>query len=128
MRTCLMQSSYYALGLWNSVSAIDLTFGAIFSKSFDMRTAPIVLLLYCWSGPLLVTLTSRRRGKFDKKKSMNAFDTFDNLFIRGVLDASACFFAYHHRFHAWVFDFFSPKILFQLFWAFLYIIIFPLIK
>jgi hypothetical protein len=128
MRTCLMQSSYYALGLWNSVSAIDLTFGAIFSKSFDMRTAPIVLLLYCWSGPLLVALTSRRRGKFDKKKSMNAFDTFDNLFIRGVLDASACFFAYHHRFHAWVFDFFSPKILFQLFWAIFYIIIFPLIK
>ena len=126
LRMCLMQCSYYALGLWNSVSAIDLTFGAIFSKKFDMRTAPIVLLLYCWSGPILVALISRRRRRSLKSSSLD--HSFDTLFIRSVLDASACAFAFHHRFHAWVFDFFSPKILFQLFWAIFYILILPIIN
>lgn len=126
LRMCLMQCSYYALGLWNSVSAIDLTFGAIFSKKFDMRSAPVILLLYCWSGPILVALASRRRTKRPiKSSSLHAFDT---LFIRSVLDASTCAFAFHHRFHAWVFDFFSPKILFQLFWAIFYILILPIIN
>ena len=35
---------FHALGLWNSISAVDLTFGAAFSSSFDMRIAPIVVL------------------------------------------------------------------------------------
>ncbi len=117
----LMQSSYYALGLWNSVSAIDLTFGAIFSKAFDMRTAPIVLLIYCWSGPILSALVLRKQ----KHQKSNYFSF---LCIRGLLDASACVFAFHHRFHAWVFDFFSPKILFQVFWALFYILILPAIN
>ena len=128
LKMCLMQCSYYALGLWNSVSAIDLTFGAIFSKKFDMRTAPVVLLLYCWSGPILVALTQKKKCQVSKPSSSSSSSLFDVLFIRSVLDASACAFAFHHRFHAWVFDFFSPKILFQIFWALFYILILPLIN
>lgn len=120
LRLCLMQCAFYALGLWNSVSAIDLTFGAVFTKSFDMRSAPVVLLLYCWSGPLLVALVSRK-SKFAKLN-------YELQWVRSILDCTACAFAYHHRFHPWVFDFFSPKILFQVFWAVFYCVLLPLIN
>lgn len=115
---CLMQCAYFALGLWNSVSAIDLTFGAIFSKKFNMHVAPFVLLLYCWSGPILVALSVKRlRPRWYG----------DLVAYRLIIDAFAGYIAYFHRFHAWTFDFFSPKILFQVFWAIFYTFIVPLI-
>ena len=55
LKLCIVQCAFYALGLWNSVSAIDLTFGAVFSEKFNMRVAPVVLLLYTLSGPILVS-------------------------------------------------------------------------
>lgn len=122
LRICLMQCAFYAFGLWNSVSAIDLTFGAVFTKSFDMRSAPIVLLLYCWSGPILVVLASR------KSRYAKVGSGVELWWVRSVLDCLACAFAYRHRFHGWVFDFFSPKIMFQVFWAVFYLILLPLIN
>jgi len=115
---CMIQCSYFALGLWNSVSAVDLTFGAIFSKQFNMQVAPIVLLCYCWSGPILVALSLKRLrpGWFG-----------DLMTIRVILDAFACNFSYLHRFHSWTFEFFSPKVMFQVIWAVFYSILLPLI-
>lgn len=121
LRISLMQGSFYGLGLWNSVSAVDLTFGAIFSKSFNMTTAPVVLLMYCWSGPVLVAV-SLKKNNYNYRGWME-----DLMFYRGFLDFMACAFAFHHRFHPWIFDFFSPKILFQVFWAAFYLILFPII-
>lgn len=119
LQVCTMQCAYYALGLWNSVSAIDLTFGAVFTKSFDMKIAPAVLLMYSLSGPILVSLYLSKRSRL----------LYSELtFIRSVLDSSACAFAFQHRFHAWIFDFFSPKILFQVFWAVFYSLLLPLMQ
>lgn len=118
LRLCLMQCSFYYLGLWNSVSAIDLTFGAVFTKAFDMKIAPVVLLAYSWSGPILVALVLNRGSRIRY---------VEVAFIRSILDTSACAFAYHHRFHGWIFDFFSPKILFQVFWALFYSLLLPLL-
>lgn len=116
LKLCTMQCAFYSLGLWNSVSAIDLTFGAIFSRRFDMRVAPLVLLFYSLSGPILVSV------------SLKKTDTGLLWMMRSILDFSACAFAYKHRFHPWVFDFFSPKILFQVFWTAFYCLILPAIE
>ena len=120
LQMCAMQCAYYSLGLWNSVSAIDLTFGAVFTKNFDMKVAPVVLLIYCWSGPILVALILRKKRKADFSVELT--------FLRSILDCTACAFAYHHRFHPWIFDFFSPKILFQVFWALFFLLLLPLIQ
>ena len=117
MKLCLLQCAYYYLGLWNSVSAIDLTFGALFSKNFDMRIAPFILLIYTLSGPILVSI-SLPTSSTDQEM----------LALRSVLDFSACAFAYKHRFHPWIFDFFSPKIMFQVFWSVFYCLLLPLIE
>lgn len=115
LKLCTIQCAFYALGLWNSVSAIDLTFGAVFSEKFNMRVAPVVLLLYTLSGPILVSTSLRRN------------DTGMILVMRSVLDFAACAFAYKHRFHPWIFNFYSPKILFQVFWSAFYFLLLPLI-
>ncbi len=107
----LALNSFYALGLWNSVSAVDLTFGAAFTSSFDMRIAPLVLSSYFFSGPLLAFFCA-------------GFSEISMLIhTRVVLDFFACFFAFQHRYHSWIFDFFAPKVLFQLLWSAFFVIV-----
>ena len=118
MKLCTMQCAFYSLGLWNSVSAIDLTFGAVFSKRFDMRVAPFVLLIYTLSGPILVAIAFKKRPGDQEMMWL----------MRSILDLGACAFAYKHRFHPWVFDFFSPKILFQVIWTAFYCLLLPVIE
>ena len=118
MKLCTMQCAFYSLGLWNSVSTIDLTFGAVFSKRFDMRVAPFVLLIYTLSGPILVAIAFKKRPGDQEMMWL----------MRSILDLGACAFAYKHRFHPWVFDFFSPKILFQVIWTAFYCLLLPVIE
>lgn len=109
MLMAIAANTFYALGIWNSISAVDLTFGAAFTPSFDMRIAPIVLALYFFSGPIL-------------SSSFNILQIDPILLsMRIILDFFACHFAFLHRYHPWIFDFFAPKILFQLLWSTFYV-------
>lgn len=115
MCMALMHCAYYSLGLWNSVSAVDLTFGATFTSRFDMKIAPIVLLLHCFAGPILIYLTSGM-----------AAHLMDLARMTIVLDATTFLLSYQHRLHPWVFDTFAPKVLFQVLWSVFFLLILPL--
>jgi ethanolaminephosphotransferase len=101
----IVMNSFYAMGLWNSVSAVDLTFGAAFTSTFDIRIAPIVLSIYFFSGPLSAFICT------------SFGDISKLIYMRLIIEFFACLFAFHHRYHPWIFDFFAPKILFQILWS-----------